>query len=188
MDENFYFEKNDDSGKLPERFKTGLATWSFVISLVNIIFGGFVFSFVLSPLSVILGVMSIVKKQGGRAFAVIGIVLSVVSLIIFSIFTAVFVKVYPDMEYFIRNDTAVISEFEENGEIPEQFEKYRSPEYDKYWHSMGCDDFDSFFAVFIDIYRQTQGLSTPADSGSPYTPYEPDDGEELVDLSLLIHN
>lgn len=103
----------------------------------------------------------------------------------------IFVKIYPDMEYFIRNDTAIISEFEETGEIPERFEKYKAPEYDNYWQAFG-GSFEGFFEYFIDVYKQTQDVQTVPNN--PEVPAEEDDdGEELVVLgygkeSLIYEN
>lgn len=185
MNKDFYYENpSDDFEKIPESFKTGLAIASFVISIINFIFCAFSCSFILSPVAIILGIVSLVKKQGGKPFAIIGIVISVISLIVFGWFTSIFMKIYPDMEYFIKNDTAIISEFEETGEIPEQFEKYRSPEYDSYWAAMQCDDFDEFFEIFIEIYRQSHNTYTlPDNQDIPANPaFPPDDGEDLVEL------
>lgn len=181
MNEDFFYK--DNSGlpeKKPEYLKTGLATASFIISVVNLLFFACAFSFVLAPVAIVMGIMSLVKRQGGKGFAITGIVISTVSLLIFGVFTAIFMKVYPDMEYFIRNDTAIISEFEENGKIPEQFEKYKAPEYDKYWVTFG-GEFEDFFEYFIAVYKQSQGVQTIPDN--PAIPEEEyDDGEELVVL------
>lgn len=186
MNEDFYCKENpDDFRKMPESLRTGLATASFITAMVNFVIFGFTLTFILAPVSIITGVVSLIKKQGGKGFAIAGVAVSVVGVIINVLFISVFVKVYPDMEYFIKNDYSIISEFEESGKIPEQFEKYRSPEYDRYWKSMGCEDFDGFFRMFIDIYLQTQGLHTsPSNPDSPDIPAFPpdDDGESLVEL------
>ncbi|MCM1507103.1 MAG: hypothetical protein NC177_08220 [Ruminococcus flavefaciens] len=184
MNEDFFDKgQQEDSEKMPESLKTGLATASFVISLVNLVFCAFACSFVTAPVSIIMGAIALARHQGGKAFAVIGIIISSVSLIICILFTALFAKIYPDMEYFIRNDTAIISEFEEDGTIPEQFEKYRSPKYDKYWQAFQCKDFDEFFEIFIDIYRQSDNVySIPDSPYNPDNPTSPDDDEELVVL------
>lgn len=185
MNEDFYYEKNPDNyEKMPESLKTGLATASFVISLVNFIFCLFACSFVFAPVSVIMGIVALVKKQGGKVFAVLGIVISSVSIIISGLFISVFVKIYPDMEYFIKNDTAIIAEFEEDGKIPEQFEKYRSPEYDKYWKAFQCESFDKFFELFIEMYIQSRSTqNVPSNPENPDIPaFPPDDEEELVEL------
>lgn len=189
MNKDFYYEeKNPDfPEKIPESFKTGLAIASFVISMINLLFCVLSCSFILSPVSIILGIVSLAKKQGGRPLAITGIVISTISILIFGWFTSIFVKFYPDMEYFMKNDTAIIAEFEESGEIPEQFEKYRSPEYDKYWATMQCDNFDEFFEIFIEVYRQSHNTytlpSNPDNSDIPANPaFPPDDGEDLVEL------
>ena len=185
MNEDFFYDQKPEiSEKNPESLKTGLATASFIIGVVNFLFFGMIFSFILAPVSLVLGIIALVKHQGGKGFAVTGIIISAVSLIIFSVFTALFVKIYPDMEYFIQNDTAIISEFEENGEIPEKFEKYKAPEYDKYWRAFG-GDFEGFFEYFIEVYKQSQGMRTIPES--PQIPDNPtdDDGEELVVLGYI---
>ena len=176
MDKDFFYDDFPETpDKFPDSLKTGLATASFIISMVNLLFFGMAFSFVTAPVAIILAVVSLVKHQGGKPLAITGIIISVVSLVIFTVFTAFFENVYPDMEYFIKNDTAIISDFQENGDIPAQFEKYKSPEYDKYWHAMGHEDFESFFGFFIESYRSIYGTH----SNIPDTS---DDGEELVVL------
>ncbi|MDE6425377.1 MAG: DUF4190 domain-containing protein [Ruminococcus sp.] len=178
MNEDFFYK--DNSGvpeKTPEYLKTGLATASFIISIVNFLFFACALSIVLAPVSLVLGIMSLVKRQGGKGFAITGIIISTVSLLIFVTFSAIFVKIYPDMEYFIRNDTAIISEFEETGAIPEQFEKYKAPEYDKYWVTFG-GEFEDFFEYFIEIYRR-QGVRTIPNNPA----VTEEDGEELVVLT-----
>lgn len=181
MNKDFFYDKTPEiPEKKPEYLKTGLATASFVISMVNLIFFKMILSFILVPLSLVFGIMSLVKHQGGKGLAITGIIISTVSLVIFGVFMAIFVKIYPDMEYFIRNDTAIISEFEETGEIPEQFEKYKAPEYDKYWQAFG-GSFEGFFEYFIEIYEQSRGVQTIPDI--PAIP-ENDDGEELVVLGF----
>ena len=176
MNKDFFYDDNPEiPEKMPESLKTGLATALFIISMVNLLFFGMAFSFVLSPVAIVLAVLSLVRHQGGKPFAITSIIISVVSLLIFTAFTAFFVKIYPDMEYFILNDTAIISEFEENGSIPAQFEKYNAPEYDKYWNAMGYEDFEGFFSFFIESYRSVRGTPRNALETS-------DDGEELVVL------
>lgn len=183
MNEDFYYNDSPDNfEKMPEFLKTGLATASFITAMVNFVIFGFTLTFILAPVSIITGALSLKRKQGGKGFAIAGIAVSVVGVILNILFISVFVKVYPDMEYFIKNDYSIISEFAESGEIPEQFEKYRSPEYDNYWKAMSCEDFDGFFAIFIEIYLKTQGLQTaPSSPDSPEIPYS-NDGEELVEL------
>lgn len=191
MNKDFYYNDGNDMNGLPNAFKTGLATASFVISLLNLIFCACMGSFITAPVSIILGAVSLATHRGGKVFAVLGIVISVISLIIFSLMMFVFVKIYPDVEYFQKNDTEIISAFEETGEIPEQFEKYRSSDYDKYWAAMGVRNFDEFFRAWIESYKRKQGVQTipvvpdsPENpSGVPETPRDERDREKLVDLS-----
>ena len=189
MNEDFYYDDNQmySFEKKPEELKTVLAIASFVISLVNFIFCGFMLSFISAPISIIMGIVSLVKKRGGKVFAILGIVISLISLMIFSFFTSIFIKIYPDMEYFVKNDTQIISEYNATGEIPEQFEKYRSSKYDKYWQAVQCENFDEFFGTFIKAYQQSKGInalpSNPDTPDNSDTPSTTDDGEKLVELS-----
>ncbi|MDE5582705.1 MAG: DUF4190 domain-containing protein, partial [Ruminococcus sp.] len=108
--------------------------------------------FILAPISIILAVISLATKRGGKGFAVAGIIISAVGIAVFSLMMSFAMKISPDIVYFENNSQAIISEFEETGEIPERYEKYRSAEYDKYWSAMGCEDFDEFFKMFINSY------------------------------------
>ena len=68
MNEDFYYDDNQmyNFEKKPEELKTGLAVASFVISLVNFIFCGLMLSFISAPISIIMGIVSLVKKRGGK--------------------------------------------------------------------------------------------------------------------------
>lgn len=177
MDKDFLYDNIPDvPDKMPESLKTGLATASFIISMVNLLIFGMALSFVTAPVAIVMAGVSLKKRQGGKPFAIISIIISVISLVFCTLFTAFFVKVYPDMEYFIRNDTAIISSFEEDGDIPAQFDKYKNPEYNKYWNAMGFDDFQEFFGFFIEYYQSIKD--------TPHNEYpHSDDGEELVVLN-----
>ncbi|MDE6848619.1 MAG: hypothetical protein K2J44_04655 [Ruminococcus sp.] len=188
MNKDFYYNDVNDTDGLPNSFKTGLAAASFVISLINLVFCACMGSFVTAPISIILGVVSLATHRGGKVFAILGIVISVISAVLFGFYMYVIVKVAPDFVYFHRNSTEIISAYEADGTIPEQFEKYRSSDYDKYWNAMGCTDFDGFFRIWIDTYKRRYGYNAPSvpdnsesPSSVPETPR--DNREELVDLS-----
>lgn len=184
MNEDF-FSKENNGTDIPNEFKTGLAVASFVLSLVNFVCCMFTCSFIFAPLSVILGVISLATHRGGKAFAVLGIVISAVGLAVFSFYMSIYIKIYPDVLYFEKNSTAIISEFEKTGDIPEQYEKYRTSEYDEYWNAMGCEDFDEFFSIWIEAYK-SRGLTTviPDSPDNDGTPEESRDRETPVELKL----
>lgn len=192
MNKDFYYNDNQnlEFQKTPDSLKTGLAVASFVISLVNFVFCALMLTFISAPVSIIMGVVSLVKKRGGKVFAILGIIISSISMIIFLFFTSIFIKVYPDMEYFMKNDTQIIAEYEQTGEIPEQFSKYCDSKYDKYWNAIQCESFNEFFALFIEVYKQSQNVNAlPSNpETNPDTPFLPDDEEELVELSYTSSN
>ena len=127
----------------------GFAIASFVISLVNMVFCVAMLSIVTAPLCIIFSIISLVGKRKGTAFAVIGIIVSVISLIFFAYVGFLFYKIGPDLVYFAEHSTQIIEEYDRDGTIPERFEKYKDPKYDKYWNRMGYDSFDEVFAEFI---------------------------------------
>lgn len=131
---------------------SGLAIASMVIALVNLIVFRTLLSIIAVPLSLIFAIVSLAQKRSGKGFAITGIVVSVISMIIIGTVIALFVKVYPDFEYFAQNQEKIITEYQEDGTIPEQYEKYNDPKYDKLWKSMGMKDFNEFFGMLIEKY------------------------------------
>ena len=146
-------------GEPPQGFKekkkaSGLAIASFVISLVNLILCCTSLSFIACPLCILFSIIALVKKKGGVPFAVIGMVISVISLIIFCFYGFIMMKIMPDAFYFFENQQQITEDFDRDGTIPERFEKYRDPKYDKYWESKNYSSFDEFFEhEIIDKYR-----------------------------------
>ncbi len=187
MNKDFYYNDGSDINGIPNSLKTGLATASFIISLLNLIFCACMGSFITAPVSIILGAVSLATHRGGKVFAILGIVISVISAVLFGLFFYVCMKISPDLMYFQENSTEIISEYEADGTIPEQFEKYRSSDYDKYWNAMGCNDFDGFFKVWVEAYKRRYGYTAPSvpdNSESPSSvPENNRDREELVDLN-----
>ncbi|MBO7472837.1 MAG: DUF4190 domain-containing protein [Ruminococcus sp.] len=146
---------------MPEQKGAGLAIASFVISLVNLIICGTLLTIITAPLCIIFSLVSLIGKRKGKVFAIIGMIISVLSLAFFAYFGFIIYKIVPDMVYFVNNSTQIIEEYDRDGSIPEQFEKYRDPKYDKYWDKMGYKSFDDYFAnEWIEKYRvQSTGSS-----------------------------
>lgn len=138
----------------PRRESIGFAVAAFVISLVNMIMFSSMLSFICVPLALIFAVISLAGRRRGKALSIIAIVVSAVSAIIFIRVMAVAVHLYPDIEYFLKNDKQIVAEYNATGEIPERFVKYESPKYDEYWDSVGYDSFDEFFDWFVSEYER----------------------------------
>lgn len=168
----FRGDYRDQNDMMPERKGAGLAIASFVISLVNLILCCTSLTFIAAPLCIIFSIVSLVKKCKGTAFAVIGLIVSVISLAIFAYYGIIVYKVTPDFMYFTANSNSIIADYDRDGTIPERFEKYRDPKYDKYWKRSGYKSFDDFFEAFIKSYRTGN-----ANSGSSYN-YSGNDNED----------
>lgn len=138
----------------------GFAVASFVIALVNMILCCTMLSVISVPLCLIFSIISLAGKRKGTAFAVIGLVVSLISGLLFAYYGYIFYKLSPDLRYFAENRTQIVEEYEKDGTIPERFEKYNDPKYDRYWERMGFKSFDEFFAYFI----KSQG-GTSSDNG-----------------------
>lgn len=137
----------------PRKKSSVLAIVSFIVALINFLLFRSVLSFLTVPFCIIVGIVCLVGKFGGKGFAIASIIVSVISGFIFCSAIAVFVRLYPDLKYFVENDQQIISEYEENGTIPERYKKYDSPRMRRYWKAMGCDDFDEFFGMLIEMYK-----------------------------------
>ncbi len=140
------------------------AVTSFVLSIVNIVFCCCA-AFVLAPLSIVFGIVSLAKKWAGKGLAVAGIVISSLSLVLMVISVILtntvfseFKEPYMDMMKFAMNADKYIEEYQETGEVPEDFQKYRDPKYDEWWENSGYENFDEFFdnfmKGFMDSYNQ----------------------------------
>lgn len=145
---------------LPDSQRTGLAIAAFCISLINFIIFKSVLSFIAVPISLIMAIVSLKRKRGGKLFSIIAIVVSSLSTILFVFYAMIMVKIYPDIKYLTDNFTSITSEYEENGTIPEYYDKYRTPEYDDYWKQLGVNSFDEFFEYIMKRFNVTYEKGT----------------------------
>lgn len=152
---------------LPDSQRTGLAIAALCISLINFIFFKSVLSFIAVPVSIIMAIISLKKKRGGKPFSIIAIVVSSLSTILFAFYMAIIVKIYPDMKYLTDNFNSISSEYEKTGAIPEYYDKYRDPMYNDYWKQFGVDSFDEFFEYIMNQFNVTykNGIVNSTENG-----------------------
>lgn len=148
----------------PEKKGGGLAIAAFVIAIVNIFPCCTALSIISVPLCIILAIVSLAGKRKGKGFAITAIVLSALAGLMFAYYGFIAYKIAPDYMYFIANADQIVDDYEEDGTIPERFEKYRDPKYDKYWKRNGCDSFDEFFGKFIESFNS--GINSATGSSS----------------------
>jgi len=140
---------------------TGVAVAALCISLVNFfIFASFL-SFIAVPLTLIFAIMALKRKNGGKAMAIVSIVIAIISAAIFAVYVAIIVKIVPDIKYFAEHDKEIVAEYEETGMAPDHYSKYRDKKYDKLWENMGYDDFDSFFGYIVKEYKKEAVKNDP---------------------------
>lgn len=163
MDEQYnnQFNYNQYGQPQPQKKPLWASVTCFVLSLVNIVLCCCT-TYLFAPVSIVFGIVSLVKKWAGKGFAVAGIIissLSLVAMIVSSVlFNTAFREPYEDMMRFAMSPDQYIEEYQETGEVPDDFKKYCDPEYDSWWKFMGYDSFDAFFddymKGFMDSYTQ----------------------------------
>ena len=164
----------------------GFAVAAFVIALVNIIPCCTCLSIITVPLCIIFAIISLVQKRKGTAFAIVAIVLSVLSGIFFAYYGFIMYKIMPDAMYFAEHQQQITEDYDRDGTIPERFEKYRDPKYDKYWSRSGYKDFDEFFGKeIIEKNRYRLGSSSSSSrSSSKSSSSKKSSGGSIDDLAL----
>ncbi len=169
-DQNVYYRGEEPN---PNKSKKGLAIASLVLGIVSIVCFCCGFGFVTAPLAIIFGIIALVKKEGGTAMSVVGIVLSAISIIVVAAVIALYWQPMSDYVRFIGEAQPVIEEYKESGELPDYLEKYNGEKYEEFWESGGFDDFDDFFEQFIVEFEAAQngtsgGTTSRDDSDSSY--------------------
>lgn len=168
------------------------AVTSFVLSLVNIVFCCCL-TFVLAPLSIVFGIISLAKKWAGKGLAAAGIIISslslavtVVSAILMNTVFSELKEPYMDLIKFSMNPDKYIEEYQETGEVPEDFQKYRDPKYDKFWKDSQYENFDEFYEDFmegfIDSYNYYDHGGYDSDDGFSDDDFFNHYGEKPVEL------
>lgn len=156
MSQEIYYDNNVyNSGE--ESFtgseKKGFAITALVLGIVSVLCCCCGLSVIAAPLAIIFAVVALVKKQGGTAMSVVGLVLAAISLIATIVIGVTYGPIFNDAMKFAQNADAVVAEYEETGELPDYLEKYTAPEYDEVWESSGYDDFYGFFEAYITEMR-----------------------------------
>jgi len=154
MNENYNNAYYDGELQQVERGKKGLAVASLILSIVSVVCCCFGLGIIAGPLAIIFGIIALVKKQGGKAMSVVGIVISSISVfftsIILILYGSTMKQAANDYCKFIGEADHVISEYNSTGELPDYIEKYNDEEYRSFWNASGYEDFDEFFDAVID--------------------------------------
>ena len=106
---NNQYNNYDSNYEMPhdERRGGGFAIASFVLAIVNIIPCCSALSIITVPLCIIFSIISLVQKRKGTAFAIIGIVLSLIAGLFFAYYGFIMYKIMPDAMYFAQNQQQI---------------------------------------------------------------------------------
>lgn len=135
------------------------ALTSFILSIVNVVFCCCC-TYMTVPVSLVLGILSLAKKWRGKGFAISGVVISSVTIVVMLVSQILLGELSRDMTDIIVNSTKYAEEYNETGEIPEEFEKYNDDRYDWYWRLMGCEDFDDFYDMWMKNYSHVSSAGS----------------------------
>ncbi len=160
MENEIYYDmmKDNPDEHNPESGKVGFAVTSLVLGIVAVVLCCCGLGYICAPLSIIFGIISLVKRRGGKGMAITGIILSSITIIVLAIFTVLYGQIFKDCMQFSVEAETVIEQYEATGALPDYLEKYRGEEYDAYWESMEYESFDEFFEEFIDGLEQSVEL------------------------------
>ena len=162
-----YYDPNSQfggmyNGEMTETQKgAGFAIASFVIALVNLILCATVMSFITVPICLVFSLITLIGRRKGTVFAVFGLVISLISGLIFGFYGYIAYKLTPDIIYFSEHSTELREQYEKDGTIPERFQKYREAKYTKYWKRMGYDSFDDLYRAIMNDNSRIEYSSTP---------------------------
>lgn len=149
MDENNPYYQNTNLNAPTKKSASAGSIAAFVLGLISLGTCVFFINIPLAIISIVLAAISLAKKHGGKSFAISGIALSGVSLIISTIaiilispLLKALPDLYSDLNRFIRDDAAV-EEYDRTGNLPDYMDKYSEGEigdfFDEYY-----DGFDKF--------------------------------------------
>ncbi len=160
MENEVYYDmmKDNPDEHNPESGKIGFAVTSLVLGIVAVVLCCCGLGYICAPLSIIFGIISLVKRRGGKGMAITGIILSSITVIVLAIFTVLYGALMKEIIKFSTEAPQIIEQYEETGELPDYLEKYRGEEYDEFWKEKGYENFDEFFEELIDEVEQ-QGLN-----------------------------
>ena len=149
----------------PNEYKKGLSVTAFVLSLVNLLCCcSFVYA--VSPIgyifvvpAIILAIISLATKRGGKGLAIAALIIAGISLVFMIAISVVFKEPAQDIVKLSQNADQYIQMWEETGEVPEEFQKYRDPKYDDIWKNMTppMKNFDEFYDYLIKTLKQQRG-------------------------------
>lgn len=124
---------------------------SFIISICNVIFCCCC-SYISIIASLAFGIVSLANKWRGKGFAIAGVVISSVTLVVLLISQIFLGELSTGLTNMMVQTPEYYEEYSETGEIPDELVKYNDDKYDWYWSIMGYDGFDEFFDYYMKLY------------------------------------
>lgn len=139
--DNYNFYADDNSGK------KGLAVASLVLGILAFITCCAFINMPLAIISIVLAVISLIKKHGGKGLSIAGLVLSGISLLVslYMLVTVPFGLVFDFIEHsseLVNNGDQIVREYKEDNTIPEWLQQY-DPEFVKQFMDAFAEGYSS---------------------------------------------
>ncbi|MCM1529356.1 MAG: DUF4190 domain-containing protein [Alistipes sp.] len=135
----------------PNNTKIWASVTSLVLGIISLVLCCCCpYLFLLSVASIVFGIIALVQGMSGKGMAIAGIAISSVVLIIALLLNLIFGAIIKDLTKLSNEPQYYVEMYEETGEVPEEFQKYCDPKYDKYWDAMNIDGFDTFYGMLMD--------------------------------------
>ena len=143
--------------------KKGLSITSLIFGILGLVCCG-CGAITFAPVSIILAIIALATKRGGKGMAVAGIILSAVSIGFVIFVSSTYSEEVSDFSKFMQNSEQYVQMYKETGEIPEEFQKYKDPKYDQFWQDSNYKNFEEFYADLISKVDSgaAQGTATGA--------------------------
>lgn len=168
----------------PNQYKMGFAITSFVLGILCVLCCVCGLGYILAPLSIIFGVISLATHRGGKVFSIIGVSVSAVVFAILIYSYVAYGEMSKDLVQFVTYGDKYVQMYEETHEVPDEFVKYKEPKYDKEWEELGAENFDVVYAALVKWYKENMmegNIMSSSDGGK-----DDDDGAKPVDLSFKL--
>lgn len=135
----------------PNNTKIWASVTSLVLGIISLVLCCCCpYLFLLAVASIVFGIIALVQGMSGKGMAIAGIVISSVVLIIALLLNLIFGAIIKDLTKLSKEPQYYVEMYEETGEVPEEFQKYCDPKYDKYWDAMNIDGFETFYGMLMD--------------------------------------
>lgn len=129
-----------------ENESKGLAIATLVLGIISVFSCGCCFP--LGILAIIFAIIVLAKKKGGKPMAIIGMILSFISIMFVVLTYILFIPLKSSFTDFMANSDTYIEEYEEDGTYPEFVEQFAD------MMKLSGEERENFEKQFMESFKQ----------------------------------